>query len=420
MSWQRIVRPATSDQLGIVHWYDPEKAEGWLRRVGELSTAAIDASLDAPGSDRDRYDRQITATRNLFAAIDGAYKALNIRPQTDPYWVAIGDRKFAGKVFCTIPPGMTAEQFRQLTLALPDVIPYVRQVGGTVNLSDGRVIQSSVFTRAARQVVGWSDPSNPDVSAAPALSGRSWTADMDFPRWFREHFPAAENPPVLSSPRDMFRALRATALALVARNPQRIIEDAYDFSGLQRTWILARSGARDTADLADQFARNEANIRSVVDAGGFRMAGGAIAGIGSAMMSAGGPIGLVGGAILSAVGALISLMRGAAGDCYDEQYWRNNLPLYTNPAVHLGRNDGTDPPGPSVQIPVPPAPASSDVNIVVSPIERVYRELSVAGGSGVSWYQRREVKIGGVVIGSLALGSLVAYLMRSPKKARKR
>lgn len=412
MAWERLVRPESSEQLGINHWYDPGKSLGWIRRVGELSSAAVQTTVDdTSGSAQDQYNRQMTAVRNLAGAINNAYVALNLHPQTDPYWVAIGDRRFTGRIFCGLPPGMTQQQINAITLPLPDITDVLQQVGA-LRSAGGRSYADPGFTAGARQVVGY-------TRDAPSLSGRSWTADQ---QWNQERASEGEGSvrPALASPRNMFLALRATAIALVRREVRRIIEDAYDFSGLQRFWIMARSGAPDTAGLAEAFELHQTQMTNAAGAGGFRVAGGVVSSVGAAMMAAGGPIGIVAGALVSAIGLIVSSMRWAVGDCYDQTYWQNNLPLYGIPAIEIGRNQGADPPGPSVQIPVPPPPVGGETSTNILPIELGGRELRVVSGTGGKWYQRREVRLGGVVVGALALGAFTAYLLKPTKKKKAR
>jgi hypothetical protein len=66
----------------FAHWADLPLAQAWIDRAYAMASGPLDAQLETQP-----YAQQLTAVRELFAALSGAYLALNVPPFSSPEWL---------------------------------------------------------------------------------------------------------------------------------------------------------------------------------------------------------------------------------------------------------------------------------------------------------------------------------------------
>jgi hypothetical protein len=243
-----------------------------------------------------------------------------------------------------------------------------------------------------------------------------------------------------SGPRNQYKRMQGFVRHVFqdhARTPEQMVRDAYNWSALARTNILALSGAEGTSGLVEQVLVNETALTAAAGAQGFRAVGGVITAIGAAVTAAGAgnPIVLAVGLLITLVGQIASVLRAAVGSCYDENCWVTNWPKFTTPAVDPATNSP-----PTIPVLVPPAPGAPLPGAGISPVVLgggggrpgsgsgpliVSRSAIESATSRVSatvqrWYRLPAVKLGGVAVIAMVAGAVVATMLGKPKKKKKK
>lgn len=85
-NWQRY--SGTIGDAPFSHICDLDRARGWIARCVELTTDARAAQIEGMPD----LDVQHGAVAELFVAIGNVYRALNVRPVTDPSYRALWKR----------------------------------------------------------------------------------------------------------------------------------------------------------------------------------------------------------------------------------------------------------------------------------------------------------------------------------------
>lgn len=84
--WVQVVK---ADPGGYVHWSDDALAAAWFARAVELTSAPVQAQLEAAGA-----AAQAAGTRDAMQALAYGYQAADVRPTADPAYRATIARRF--------------------------------------------------------------------------------------------------------------------------------------------------------------------------------------------------------------------------------------------------------------------------------------------------------------------------------------
>lgn len=345
MNWLQV--SGTSGSYAWTHWADIPLANAWLAEAVARTTPAEEDRLD-----KVPLAEQLGAVEKAFIAASNYYRALNVRPASEPTFVA-WLRAFA-PCFptnfnpCTSPSVVARAASPWLaTLGKPMPVPSNVRQRYSLNLGDASMQRSPALNPGA------------GCSPSPALAvcnPPTWNAL----EWYdaRSSLDAASgaNAVWINVPaRWSFHALGELVRVLQSRGAAGVLEDTYTYVILENLKLAAYFGYALPADLARAVANLPADLAAASSGGvtstgsaapaGFtpnerRAAVSTILAIGAIVSVAAAPYGAIVGAIAGIIAMIVQIAPVAIGQQVDA--FGRPLPVFEIPQIAADR---TLPPG---------------------------------------------------------------------------